>query len=311
MSIIGRFLGITKRFITDPVIRQSYLATLGFYDNTDDRKYIERVYKLKLGYKPDLDNPKTFCEKMNWLKLYDRRPIYTTMVDKYLAKEFVSEKVGKEYVTPLLGVYDSYDEIDFSALPDQFVMKCNHDGGPVFIKDKRKIDHKELRRLFKRKLKLNYFALSREWPYKNVKRKIVIEEFVPSLGKRDSIEYSITCFNGKVAMITRSMGIAHDSLDKRNSDHFDMNWNRLDFYSYYRNSGVDIPKPDNIDKLIELSESLAEGVPCLRVDWFMFNEEIRFGEMTFFDCGGFIEFTPPEWDAIIGGWLELPEKYNE
>ena len=158
MSIIGRFLGITKRFITDPVIRQSYLATLGFYDNTDDRKYIERVYKLKLGYKPDLDNPKTFCEKMNWLKLYDRRPIYTTMVDKYLAKEFVSEKVGKEYVTPLLGVYDSYDEIDFSALPDQFVMKCNHDGGPVFIKDKRKIDHKELRRLFKRKLKLNYFA---------------------------------------------------------------------------------------------------------------------------------------------------------
>lgn len=307
----NRLINMCKNFVTDPFTRWLYMSKAGCFKHMDDRKYIEKLCKIKLGYTPDLDNPKTYCEKLNWLKLYNRKPEYTMMVDKYLVKEYVAERVGAEHVVPLLGAWDRFEDIDFNVLPDQFVLKCNHDGGPVIIKDKSKIDQKALKKLFNKKMKEDYFQMSREWPYKNVKHKIIAEEYLPTLGARDSVEYKITCCNGKVKMITVCTGIAHAEFEKRNNDHFDINWEQYPFYAYYKPSGKKIERPVYLDELVEFAEKLADGIPCIRVDCYVQNNKIYFGELTFFTWGGFIEFTPPEWDQIMGEWIELPPKFNE
>ena len=307
MSMIKKI----KKFIMEPEIRKGYIVASGVFNWVSDETYIKAYFKSHLGYKPDLDNPKTLNEKLNWLKLYNRRPEYTTMVDKYKAKQFVAERIGAEHVVPLLGVWNTFDEIDFESLPNSFVLKCTHDGGPVICKDKKDFDKEYYRAVFEKKLKTNYFNASREWPYKNVERKIIAEEYIPSLGHRDSTEYKITCCNGKVKMITVCTGIAHASLDERNNDHFDRDWNVIPMYAYYKNSGKEFAKPDNLDELIDISEKLAKDVPYLRVDLYDVDGHIYFGEMTFFTWGGWIRFNPPEYDRIMGDWVELPEKYNQ
>ena len=291
-------------------MRLSYIIASGIFNGVSDRKYIEAYFKAKLKYKPDLDNPKTLCEKLNWLKLYNRRPEYTSMVDKYKVKQYVASKIGKEHVVPLLGVWNKYEEIDFSKLPDQFVLKCTHDGGPVVCSNKASFDIEKYRKVFHKKLKTGYYYQSREWPYKNVERRIIAEEYIPTLGHRDSTEYKITVCNGKVKMITVCTGIAHASLEERNNDHFDCDWNVIPMYAYYKPSGKKISRPDNLDEIIEISEKLAGDVPYIRVDLYDVDGHIYFGELTFFTWGGWIEFNPPEYDLIMGDWVALPSKYN-
>ncbi len=186
-----------RRFVTEPQARFSYLSSKGFYKNMPDEAYLRKAFKLRMGYELDLDAPKTFCEKLQWLKLYDRRPEYSTMVDKYEVKKYVAERIGEKYVIPLLGVWDRFEDIDFDALPDQFVLKCTHDsGGFVVCRDKSVFDKSDARKRLNKHLQTDYYLHGREWPYKNVKRRIIAEKYIDSLGKPESVEYKLTCFGG-------------------------------------------------------------------------------------------------------------------
>lgn len=296
-----------KSFITDPSLRKWYIIQIqDRIKSMPDREYIEKLFLLWVGYHPNLDNPKTLCEKLNWLKLNNRRPEYTDMVDKYKVKQFVAEKAGEKYVTPLLGVWDKFEEIDFDKMPEAFILKCNHDSGSVIVKDKHHFDKDGTATAFHEKLKRDYFRGRREWPYKNVQRKIIAEPYYDSLGKRDSVEYKLTCMNGKVKFTTVCTGIAHAAFEDRNNDHFDRDWKRLDFSVNYKSSGKQIEKPYFIDEMIEVAEKLADGIPYVRVDFYVIDGQIKFGEMTFFTWGGFMRFDPPQWDKILGSWMKLP-----
>ena len=274
-----------------------------------DKFYLKFMYNFFLGHRLDLKNPKAYTEKCQWLKLYDRKPIYTIMVDKYLVKEFVKERIGEKYVIPCYGVWDAPDEIDYDKLPKQFVLKCNHDSGSVIIvKDKSTIDKNEISRKLKYYLGQDYYYGAREWPYKNVKRKILAEQYIESLGKPESIEYKVTCIGGKVKFITICKGIAHSSYDVRTNDHYTPEWEQLDFYVNYKPSGIKWERPVFADEMILLCEKLSAGTPYLRVDWYVVDGKLFFGEMTFYTWGGMCSFTPEEWDYKLGEMLSLPQK---
>jgi len=283
----------------------SILARVG--KNWSDEKYIKTLYRWGLGRKLNLDNPKRLSEKLQWLKLYNRQPLYTQLVDKYQVKEYVASKVGAEYIVPLLGVWNHFDEIDFSKLPNQFVLKTTHDSGSVIVvKDKQSFDTAAAKERLERSLNHDFYKGGREWPYKNVPRRIIAEEYIPSLGHPDSVEYKITCMNGEAKFVTFCKGPAHTDLSLRTNDHFDKDFKRLPFYVYYKNSDCVFEKPKTWDKMIEISEILAKDIPYVRVDFYNLGERIYFGEMTFFTWAGFMKFNPDEWDEILGSWLELP-----
>ena len=271
-----------------------------------DKAFINMTFKRKFGHKPDLEHPKTLCEKIEWLKLNDRKPIYTDYVDKVKVKDIAKSK-GLE-VIPLIGVYNKFDDIDFDKLPNQFIIKTNHtSGGFVVCKDKVTFDIKKARKIINKSLRMNYFKFGREWPYKNVERKILIEPFVDSLGKPESIEYKVTCFNGKVEFVTICRGIAHSDYCLRKNDFYDLDFNLLPFVTeYYENSGVENKKPVFWDEMIRQSELLAEGTYYLRVDFYDINGKLTFGEATFFTWSGLMKFNPPEYDRILGDKLKLP-----
>ena len=307
MSAVGTRLSQIGRFITDKDTRFNYLCILGAYNKMSDEKFLKMKYKRKLGIEPDLDNPLTYNEKCQWLKLHDRNPIYTDIVDKYKVKQFVADKIGEEYVVPLLGVYNNFDDINFDELPDQFVLKCTHDsGGFAICRSKKEFDIAAAKKRLESRLKRNFYIFSREWPYKNVKPRIIAENYIDSLGNKDSVEYKLTCFNGKVKMTTVCGGIAHSTFDNRTNDFYDRDGNIMPFYVFYKNSETPLPLPNNIEQIITLSEILAKDIPQVRVDWYMHNGHLYFGEMTFYTWGGYCVFTPKEWDRKLGDWIELP-----
>lgn len=271
-----------------------------------DKAYINITFKKKFGHKPDLKHPKTLCEKIEWLKLNDRKPLYTDLVDKVKVKEIAKSR-GLN-VIPLIGVYDKFDDIDFDKLPNQFIIKTNHtSGGFVVCKDKTTFDIKEAKKIINQSLKKNYYLFGREWPYKNVDRKILIEEFVDSLGKPESIEYKVTCFNGKVVFVTVCRGIAHSDYCLRKNDFYDLDFNLLPFVTeYYENSGVENSKPVFWDEMIRQSEIMAKDTHYARVDFYDINGKLTFGEITFFTWSGLMKFNPIEYDRILGDKLVLP-----
>ena len=273
-----------------------------------DEEYIRYRYREDVGGELDLDNPETLNEKLNWLKLHNRNPEYTRYVDKYAVKQYVADTVGEDYIIPLIGVWDNPDKIDFDGLPNQFVLKVTHDsGGRIICTDKNSLDVEKAKEKLKSLLSTDYFAISREYPYRDVRRRIIAEPYVESLGREDTVEYKLSVFNGTVRMITVCKGPAHDSLDVRTNDHYDRDGNVLPFYVYYKNSDVPVPLPPQTDEMIEVAEKLAGDIPYVRVDFYVVDEKVLFGEMTFFTWGGFMQFSPPEWDLKMGEWLRLPE----
>lgn len=278
-------------------------------------KFIPTKLYLKLHYFftfkkfLNLKDPKGFNEKLQWLKLYDHNPLYTKLVDKYLVKDYVANKIGAEHVVPLYGVWNEFDEINFDALPNQFVLKCTHDsGGYVVCKDKSSFDKKKAKKIISRVLHRNYYYAEREWAYKNVQPKIIAEKYIDSLGKPESIEYKLTCYDGKVKMITVCSGIAHSSFSVRFNNHFDRDFNPLEFYVFYKKSEKKVELPVQINEIIDYAEKLSQGIPQVRVDFYIHDEVIYFGEMTFYTWGGWCKFNPPEWNEILGSWITLPSK---
>lgn len=271
-----------------------------------DKTYLKIKYKLATGKKLDLKNPQTFNEKLQWLKLYDRKPEYTRMVDKYEAKKYVAEKIGEEYIIPTLGVWNHFDEIDFDALPDQFVLKCTHDsGGLVIVRDKDKLDKVAAKKKIEKSLKRNYYFSGREWPYKDVKPRIIAEKYMEDfLGEGGLIDYKFFCFRG----LPQIMFITQETNSEPEIDFYNMHFEHLSVLTDEDRNALRCPeKPNNWEEMKRIAMVLSENIPHLRVDFYNINKKLYVGELTFFHCGGMAIIKPDEWNQIMGRWIDLDE----
>ncbi len=271
-----------------------------------DKFFLRCLYKAYTKKSLNLKNPKTFNEKLQWLKLHDRKPEYTKMVDKYEAKKIIEEKIGKEYVVPVIGIWDKFEDIDFESLPQQFVLKCTHSGGVIVCKDKLKLDLEEAKRKINRSLNINYFWHGREWPYKNVEPKIMAEEFIPNSREEDTdsslVVYKVFCFNGEPRIL---QVIQNDKREDESIDYFDTDWKLLNLKQNFPNSEVHLDKPERFEEMLCLSKKLSEGKTFLRVDWYVSNGRLLFSEFTFYSDAGVASFKPEEWDYKLGQWIDL------
>ncbi len=278
----------------------------GRFDWMPDKMYLKIIYLGALWKWPNLKDPQTYTEKLQWLKLYDHRPEYSRMVDKCDAKRYVAEKIGEEYIIPTLGVWDSFDEIDFDSLPNQFVLKCTHDsGGVVICDDKETFDREKAKKKIDKHLKSNYYLRGREWPYKNIKPRIIAEQFIKDSNFEDLRDYKFFCFDGKV----KALFIATDRHvvgEETKFDYFDEEFNHLPFSDGDPNADVPPEKPICFEEMKRLAEELSVGIPHVRVDFYEVDEKIYFGEMTFFCASGLMSFNPKEWDYTFGSWITLP-----
>ena len=282
--------------------RERRLKLINMLSFIPDKPYLKLVYKIKTGRKLNLKNPTGYNEKLNWMKLYDRHPEYTDCVDKIKAKEIVDGLIGKGHTIKTLGVWNSFDEIDFDKLPEQFVLKCNHDSGSVrMIRDKEKIDREELRKFFEGRLKVNSFNLGREYPYKNVKPRIFAEELVKNLDSGAINDYKFFCFNGEPKL----MFVATDRDTDCRFDFFDMDFNHLDIQNIHPNADVIPEKPEKFEEMKEIARKLTKDIPCVRLDLYQIENEVYFSEYTFFHGGGFWLFKPEEWEEKLGKMITV------
>lgn len=272
-----------------------------------DKPYIKIRWKLsEMNYSLNLKHPNTFNEKLQWLKLYDHNPLYTTMVDKYAVKDYVADIIGDEYIIPTLGVWDRAEDIDWDELPNRFVLKCTHDSGTaIIVDDKNKLDKNDTTRKLNKWLKRDYYLVDREWPYKNVQRKILAEQFIqiePEI--KDLPDYKFFCFNGEV----KAMFVAterHNLDEEVKFDFFDSDFNHLPFRQGHDNAKITPPKPKNFELMKQLSQKLSKGLPQVRVDLYDLGNRVLFGELTFFHFSGMVPFEPKEWDERFGDWIIL------
>ena len=284
-----------------------------FFDNRhlldwmDDERYLKLAFRAKMGYPLDLKNPRTFNQKLQWLKLYDRKPLYTQLVDKYAVRQYIAEKIGEEYLIPLVGgPWNSAEEIDFDVLPEQFVLKCNHDSGGVIVcRDKSELDIPAIKQKLTHKMKQNYYRIGREWPYKNVEPCIFAEKYMEDSSNINLNVYKFLCFNGEPRIIQT---IQNDKTASESIDYFDLEWNLLELRQNFPNSECPLKKPGLFDNMLALSRKLCEGFPFIRTDLYEINGRVFFSELTFYSDSGMAKFDPPAWDETIGSWLTLPEK---
>lgn len=288
----------------------------GGFHFLDDRTYLKLMYRCMFGKKLNLDHPVTYNEKLQWLKLYDRNPLYRTLVDKYKVKSYVAGLIGEKYIIPTLGVWDSFDDIDFDRLPDQFVLKCTHDsGGIVICKDKKRWNKQAARKKLTRALRKNYYWIGREWPYQDIRPQIIAEQYIdashvnveagnesdPFTGIQD---YKLFTFQGKTEIIlVCSDRFGKDGLTE---DFFDVNWNHLDIRRLKtQNSHKYIRKPQNLDVMCQLAYQLAHTTNFARVDFYEVDGTVYFGEITLYPASGFDGFEPEDWDFTLGHMLTL------
>ncbi len=270
-----------------------------------DEAYIRLYFRLRMHKSCDLKNPKTFNEKLQWLKLHDRYPRYTDMVDKVEAKKIAAAIVGDEHIIPTLGVWGSFDEIDFSSLPEQFVLKCSHDSeGLVIVKDKSNLDLAAARKKIESAMRYNFYYVGREWPYKNVRPRILAEAYLEDTACGELRDYKFYCFDGEPKMMFVVTGRAAG--DTR-IDFFDLDFKHLPVTQHYPNADFEIKKPKTFDQMVAAAKKLSAGLTHVRIDFYEVNGKMYFGEYTFFDNSGFGPFDQPEWDERLGSWIKLPE----
>lgn len=284
-----------------------WLAYSGKLKWLPDALYLKLLYYAMMGKKLNLDNPQTFNEKLQWLKLYDRRPEYTALVDKYEVKKLVAKELGEEYIIPTLGVWERFDDIDFDKLPDRFVLKCTHDsGGLVIVKDKRTLDKDAARAKIEKSLKNEYFYEGREWPYKNVKPRIIAEQYMED-ASGGLMDYKFFCFDGVADNV---MVVADRAIKQAKYYHFSKDWKILHYNRLCRTLPDDfqIPKPAQIDEMFALAEKMSASLPHVRIDFYLVDGQIFFGEYTFFNESGFESGFDAYSDGHMGSLLKLPPK---
>ncbi|MDY2734465.1 ATP-grasp fold amidoligase family protein [Intestinibacter sp.] len=273
----------------------------------NDELFIRFKWWFSMNYRLNLSDPKTFNEKLNWLKLYNRKPEFTMMVDKYLVKDYVASKIGQQYIIPTLGVWNSPEEIDFNKLPNSFVLKCNHNSGNgmIICKDKSKLNIENTIVELKKGLGDDYYSNNREWPYKNVHRKIIAEEYMEDNMFHYLRDYKFFCFDGEV----KALYVATDRNKGENAvkfDFFDSDFVHLPFVNAHPNNPERPLKPKCFDEMKRIASILSKGLICSRVDLYEINGKVYFGEITFTHMGGFKPFYPQEWDYKFGEWIKLP-----
>ena len=287
-----------------------YMNSAHLLNGLPDEAFLRLLWKARFGTKLNLDHPKTFNEKMQWLKLYDRNPLHTRMVDKYAVKPFVSELIGDDHVIPTLGVWDNAHSIDFASLPERFVMKCNHTSGEglILCRDKANLDTKKAISSLEKAMKNDYYLTYREWPYKDVPRKILAEPYMEDrqasiLGLNTLPVYKLLCFEGKPRIIQT---IQNDKMPNETIDYFTPDWTLLPFRQNYPQSAVPAARPQQLDRMLEIAEKLSAGFHFLRVDLYEINGQVFFSEFTFFSDAGFAPFDPEEWNDTLGSWIQIP-----
>jgi len=272
-----------------------------------DEKFLELQYENKVGERLDLNTPKDFNQKLQWLKLNNRKPEYTKMVDKFDAKEYIGGIIGKEYIIPNLGVYNKFEDIDFESLPNRFVMKPTHTSGDVYIcKDKSKIDLDKLRVMVDKWLKKDYYLVHREWPYKDIKPRIIIEEYMEDKSG-GLIDYKVYAFNGKCEYV---MACFDRNKGETKFIYFDRAWNMKKEFSQdgiKYGDKVKLEKPQNLDKMFKFAEILSRGIPFVRVDFYEANDKLYFGELTFYPSAGFDDTRPKACKKYLDNALKIGE----
>ena len=295
-----------KEYLRSPRIAViSILEHFGWW--LPNHTYLRIMFRLQLGRKLHLRNPETYSEKLMWLKLHDHNPEYTKLVDKYAVKEIVSQKIGAQYVIPTLGVWDRLEDIEWHKLPNSFVLKTTHGGGNtgvVICKDKSLFNKEKAIEKLKRSLKQDLYKTLREWPYKNVPRRIIAEQFIGAENS-DLPDYKFFCFDGKVKalFVATERGTGNVKFD-----YYDADFNHLDLTQFHPMSGKVLEKPSNFDEMKQVAEKLSKGIPHVRVDLYDANGQIYFGELTFYHHGGITPFHPESWDYEFGKWLKLPQR---
>ena len=269
-----------------------------------DKLYCQLYHFSKFKKFINFREPKTFNEKINWLKLYDRNPIYTIMADKYEVKKYVANIIGEEHIIPTIGIYDKFDEIDFDKLPNKFVIKCTHDSGSLcVVTDKSKFDKEKAKEKIENAMKYNFYYIGREWQYKNIKPRIIVEEYICSDKKRSYNDYKFQMMNGKLAF---SYVCTDRDIGDLKCTHYDANKKFVDMYQKGYDSDRKKGKlPKNYDKLLNYAKILSKDFPIMRVDFLGDKDKIYFGELTLYENAGFAEFFPLDLDKKFGEMLDI------
>ncbi len=291
------------KLISDKNFRTDVLSRRGFYKTMPDEEFLNRIFKARMGEELDLKNPQTFNQKLQWLKINNRKSEFTMMADKFLVRDYISKKLGKEYLIPLIGVWDKAEDINFDELPNQFVLKCNHNSGlgMCICKDKSKLDIEKVKKELTKGLEQDYYLSSREWVYKDIPRKIICEKYMVDESGYELKDYKFMCFDGEVKLIF----VCSERKEGLKVTFFDRFWKKMNFQRHYPNSTKGINKPKSLEKMIEFAEILGKDIAFSRIDFYDINGQVYFGEITFFPGSGLEEFTPSEWDYTIGSWIDL------
>ena len=296
------------KFLQYPTIKKVLLKLYFIAKNIyaylicSDALYLKIEFRRKFHKKLDLNAPKTFNEKLNWLKLYDRRELYTILADKFNVKQYVASKIGSQYVVPNYGRWQKFDDIDFAQLPDKFVLKTTHDsGGAIVCSDKATFDCKAVSKRLKRDLRTNYYYITREWVYKDIKPMIIADMLLDDNSGHEITDYKFWCFNGvpKVMYITNKGKNIKENF-------YDMDFNVIDINHGYPRRSPEYDKPHNFDLMKRLAAELSQDIPFVRVDFFDVNGNVYFAEFTFYDWAGLKPFADPKHDELIGSWIDLP-----
>lgn len=295
-------LNKVSKLIVNKEYRFDFLLRHGFFDKWDDEKFLKKIYKIRMNEELDLEHPILFNEKLQWLKLHDRNPLYSIMVDKYEFKKYIKDILGEGYTIPTIGNWDSVDSIDFNLLPNKFVLKCTHDsGGLVICKNKDNLDIQKVKDKLSKSLSTDYYLRSREWPYKNVKRRIIAEEYMQEDATGFLTDYKVFCFNGAPKIVY----IGKDKSDTPTTDFYDVDFNHLDIRMRDPNSNDVKQKPEFFDDMLNIAAKLSENIPHVRVDFYYINKKLYVGELTFFHCGGLQKIYPEYWAKKMGDWIDL------
>ncbi|MEO1814639.1 MAG: ATP-grasp fold amidoligase family protein [Acetobacterium sp.] len=300
------------KWIKNPKHAVRFMLRLRISRLIPDEKFLKLKYKYLIGKNLNLNNPRSFNEKLQWLKLHDRKPEYTKFADKYEVREHIRKTIGAEYLIPLKGVYDSVDEINWDDLPKSFVLKCTHGSSSnIICVDKEALNVDKAKKSLKKWMKKNWYWFGREWQYKNIKPRILCESFIVDESGIELKDYKFMCFGGKVKCTFVCMNRNTKNGQVLNIDIYDTDWKLMPFKRYAPNSGRLTPRPRDYDKMVYLAEILAADTAFIRVDFYETNEQLYFGELTLHPQSGFGKFSPESYDYLLGSWINLPNKAND
>jgi hypothetical protein len=292
---------ILLNFITYNIANKGYLKIM------DDKQYLELMYYILMKKKLNPKNPSTFNEKIQWLKLYDRKPEYTIYADKYAVRQFIKDTIGEEYLIPLLGVYNSVEEIKWDKLPNQFVLKCTHaSGANIICSNKTKLNIDKSKKKLKKWMRKNWFWYGREWCYKNIKPRIICEKFMVDESGVELKDYKFMCFNG-VPKIIQVMSNRNNR--NYNLNHFDLNWDKISINrKSHKENKYYIKKPEKLGQMIEISKKISKKIPFARIDFYSVKDRMYFGEITLTPTSGYMDFENEKDNYLLGSWIKLPDR---